>query len=93
MRDVLALVENIVAQAVNDYRKIALYEDSPVYAWFTPGFDMPGSGKREVGRVYIAHNKPWDNAELVTGERIPGDRSYDGIKAWINDRMGSIPIL
>ncbi len=40
----------------------------------------------------VAVDKP-EGYELVTGEKVPGDRTVEGITYWLRQYAGSVPVL
>jgi hypothetical protein len=40
----------------------------------------------------VAQSKP-EGFELVTGERVPSDRTIDALAGWMRDRAARVPVL
>jgi len=52
-----------------------------LYLWYTPM------------KLWVAEDKPADNAELGCNERLPGHLTADQLCAWLASRTARIPYL
>jgi len=80
------LSDEVAAAADCGFKAMCRCLSEPVYLWYRPGGTTRGA-------LATSHEKPGEQWQLADTDPLPTDLPYSGLRAWIDERAGRLPIL